>query len=170
LELESHDFVDPVIWRCRKYRQLARRVGRFVAYFPLNISMVHSSTLTVTIDDEHLTRGGFSLNEIVRFGSLEFIVNCFGSPSLSPNGSDSGTVFMGMTRNGSLSLRTILGASTDEFYMASSGEGSLCIRKFPKTTFMTPVVLFIVTFELTIFRLLKVIKHFCDICSKFLLW
>jgi hypothetical protein len=46
----------------------------------------------------------------------------------------------------------------------------LCIRKFPKTTFMSPIVLFTVTFELTICILLKVIVYFHDICSKFSLW
>jgi hypothetical protein len=35
---------------------------------------------------------------------------------------------------------------------------------------MSPVVLFTITFELTTFRLLKVIEHFCDICSEFSLW
>jgi hypothetical protein len=35
--------------------------------------MVHSSTLIVTTEGEHLTCGGFSLGETVHFGSLEFI-------------------------------------------------------------------------------------------------
>jgi hypothetical protein len=35
---------------------------------------------------------------------------------------------------------------------------------------MSLVVLFTITFEPAIFRLLKVIKHFHDICSKLSLW
>jgi hypothetical protein len=54
--------------------------------------MVHSSTLAVTTDGEHLIRGGFSLGETVHFGSLEFIVDCFSSMSLSPKGSNLGSL------------------------------------------------------------------------------
>jgi hypothetical protein len=52
------------------------------------------------------------------------IINCIGSLSLYPKGSDLGAVCMGMTCNGSPLLCTILKDSTDEFYMTSSGEGS----------------------------------------------
>jgi hypothetical protein len=76
----------------------------FVACFPMNVLMVHSSILAITTDGEHLTCGGFSLHEIVRFRSLEFIVNCFSGLSLSPKGSDSGTVFVRVTHGGSPSL------------------------------------------------------------------
>jgi hypothetical protein len=86
--------------------------------------MVHSSTLTITTDGEHLTCGGFSLGKTVHSGSLEFIVDCFGNLSFSPKGSDSSTVFLGMVHSGSPSLGTILEGSKDEFYMASSREGS----------------------------------------------
>jgi hypothetical protein len=75
--------------------------------------MVHSSTLTITTNGEHLTYGGFSLGETICFRSLEFIVICFGSLSLSPKGSDSGSIFMGMARSGLPSLCTILEDSTD---------------------------------------------------------
>jgi hypothetical protein len=118
-ELESHDPVDHVIYWYRKHRQLACQEGGFVACFPLNVSMVHSSTfvacfplnilmvhsstLIITTDGEHLTCGGF-FGETIRFGSLEFITDCFSSLSLSPKGSDSGAIFVGATRFGSPSL------------------------------------------------------------------
>jgi hypothetical protein len=86
--------------------------------------MVHSSTLVVTTDSERLTCSGFSLSKIVRFGSLEFIADCFGILSLSLKGSNLGTVFMGMARSGSPSLHTILEDFADEFYMTSSRERS----------------------------------------------
>jgi hypothetical protein len=85
--------------------------------------MVHSSMLAVT-DGEHLTCSGFSLGETVNFESLQFIIDCFDRLSLSPRGSNSGVVFIGMTHRGSSSLRTILEDSTDEFYMTSSRKGS----------------------------------------------
>jgi hypothetical protein len=86
--------------------------------------MVHSSTLAITTDGKHLACGSFPLGETVRFRSLEINIDCFGGLSLSPKGSDSGDVFMGMTRSWLPSLWTILEDSTNEFYMASSGEGS----------------------------------------------
>jgi hypothetical protein len=76
-----------------------RQEGAFIACFPLNVSMVHSSTLVVTIDGEHLTYDGFSRGETIRFRSLEFITECFGSVSLSSKGNDSGAIFMGTTRS-----------------------------------------------------------------------
>jgi hypothetical protein len=90
----------------------------------MNILMVHSSTLTITTDGEHLTCGGFSLNETVCSRSLEFIIDCFGSVSLSPKENDSGIIFVGETCGGLPSLRTILEDTTDEFYMTPSGRGA----------------------------------------------
>jgi hypothetical protein len=86
--------------------------------------MVHSLMLAITTNGEHLTYNGFSLSETIRSGSLEFITDSFGSMSLSPKGSDSGTVFMGTTCSGSPSLCTILDDSVNEFYTTSSGEGN----------------------------------------------
>jgi hypothetical protein len=70
--------------------------------------MAHLSMLVVTTDGELLTCGGFSLGETIRFGSPEFFID----------------YFMGMARNGSPSLHTILEDTADEFYMTCSGEGS----------------------------------------------
>jgi hypothetical protein len=63
-------------WRARK--------GDLQRTFPLDVPMVPSSMLIVASDCECLTCGSFSLGETIRFWSLEFIANCFGSLSLSP--------------------------------------------------------------------------------------
>jgi hypothetical protein len=54
------------------------RKGNLQRAFPLYVLMVHSSVLIVITDSECLTCSGFSLDETVHFGSLEFIVDCFG--------------------------------------------------------------------------------------------
>jgi hypothetical protein len=90
----------------------------------LDVLMVHSSTPIIATDEKRLTCGVFSLGETVRFDSLEFNIDYFGNLSLSPKGSDSGTIFMRMTHSGSPSLQVIIEDSADEFYMTSSGEGS----------------------------------------------
>jgi hypothetical protein len=85
--------------------------------------MVHSLVLAITTDGEHLTCGDLSLSKTIHFGNLDFIADCFGSLSLSPKEGDSGAAFMGTTRSRSPSLRAMIGDSTEEFYMATSGEG-----------------------------------------------
>jgi hypothetical protein len=100
-------------WRVRK--------GNLQRAFPLDVPMVHSSTLVVSADSERLTCGGFSLSEIVPHGSLEFIADCFCDLSLSPMRNNSGAAFMGATNNGSLSLLwAMIEDSTEEFYTALS--------------------------------------------------
>jgi hypothetical protein len=46
---------------------LVRQEGGYAACFPLDVPMVHSSTLTIHTDGERLTCGGFSLNKTVHF-------------------------------------------------------------------------------------------------------
>jgi hypothetical protein len=74
--------------------------------------MINSLMLVVTIDGKCLTCGGFSLDETICVGSLEFIADYFGSLSLSLKGSNSGAVFAGMAHSGSPSLCAILENST----------------------------------------------------------
>jgi hypothetical protein len=80
--------------------------------------------LTVATDGERLACGGFSLGEIIHFGSLEFITYYFNSLCLSPKGSESCTIFVGTTHSGSPSLHAMIEDSTDEFHTASSREAS----------------------------------------------
>jgi hypothetical protein len=86
--------------------------------------MVHSFALTVSINGERLTCGGFSLCETVRFGSLEFIVDFFSDLSLSPNDNGSCVTFMGSPRSKPMTpLWAMIEDSTEEFFTASSREG-----------------------------------------------
>jgi hypothetical protein len=90
--------------------------------------MVPSSAIAVAADDERLTCGGFSLDEIVHLGNLEFIVDYFDGLSLSPRRGDTGTTFMGSTRSGAPTLRqAMIEDSAKEFLTASSGEGSFSL-------------------------------------------
>jgi hypothetical protein len=70
--------------------------------------------LVVTIDGACLTCGSFSLDKTIRFGSLEFIIDYFGSLSLSPKEGDSGAIFVGTTHSGSPSLWDMIEDSLDD--------------------------------------------------------
>jgi hypothetical protein len=101
------------------------KVGRFVACFPLNVLMVHSSKLTFVANGNDLTDNGFTPGETICFGSLEFTIDRCENLSLSPDGNDSGVVFIGMVHNRSPSLHTVLKESSDEGKTASGGGGAL---------------------------------------------
>jgi hypothetical protein len=79
-------------WRARK--------GDLHRAFPLDVPMVPSSMIAITVDDEHLTCGGFSLGETIYLGNFEFIADYFGGLSLSPARGDIGITFMGSTSSG----------------------------------------------------------------------
>jgi hypothetical protein len=92
--------------------------------FPLDVQMVHSSTITIRADSEHLTCGGFSLGETVCLESFEFIADYFGSLSLSPRRGDLGVAFMGSTCSGTPPpCWAMIEDFTEEFLTALSGEG-----------------------------------------------
>jgi hypothetical protein len=86
--------------------------------------MVSSSAITITVDGECLSRDGFLLGETIRFGSLEFIIECFGGVNLSPQRDGSDVAAMGSTHCGPLSpLWAMTGDSILEFYTVLDGEG-----------------------------------------------
>jgi hypothetical protein len=63
-----------------------------------------SSSILIAYDEEHLACGGFSLSETVRLGNFEFIINYFGSQSLSPRRGDVGATFVGSIHSGASTL------------------------------------------------------------------
>jgi hypothetical protein len=87
--------------------------------FPLDVLMVPSSAITITVDCECLTCGGFSLGETICLGNFEFITKYFDDPSLSPRRGYAGVAFMGSTPRWAM-----MEDSAEEFLMASSREGS----------------------------------------------
>jgi hypothetical protein len=84
--------------------------------------MVYSPKLTFIANGNNSTGIGLAPGETIYFGSLEFTVDHFGRLSLSPNGEDSGAIFVGMVHSGSSSLHTALKELSDEAN-ATSGEG-----------------------------------------------
>jgi hypothetical protein len=93
--------------------------------FSLDVLMVPSSALATTIVDECLTCSGFSISETIHLRSFEFITNYFDGLNLSPGRSNSGTAFMGSTRNKSPSpRRAMIEDFIKEFHTTSSGVGA----------------------------------------------
>jgi hypothetical protein len=62
--------------------------------------------------------------EAIRFKDLEFIADHFDNQGLSPEGNDSGAIFVGMVRSGSPSLHDILKESSSEDDSTSSDRES----------------------------------------------
>jgi hypothetical protein len=116
---------------CRPYYLLVQKtsivgaIGRgIVASFPLSILMVHSPKPIIVANDNNLTGMGFTLGETIYYGRLEFNADHFVDLTLSPEGNDSGTIFMGMVPSASPSQHTILEESIDEDDTTSNGMGS----------------------------------------------
>jgi hypothetical protein len=94
--------------------------------FPLDILMVPSSALAVVVCDERLSSDGFSLDETIRFGSLEFITDRFVGLGLSPMGSSSDNIVMGVPRGGPPTPhRTLIKDFIEGSLTTSDGEGGL---------------------------------------------
>jgi hypothetical protein len=86
--------------------------------------MAYSPKLTSIANGNNLTSVGLTPGETICFGILEFITDRFGDLSLSPEGNDSGAMFIGMVHNGLPYLHTILEESSDEGDIASGEGGS----------------------------------------------
>jgi hypothetical protein len=119
-----HDLDHPVLTSAGNIDSWCARTGDLQHAFPLNISIVPSSSLIIASDGERLMCGGFSLGEIICFGIFEFITDYFAGLSLSPKRGSSGATFMDSTCSGTPSLwQAIIEDSTKEFLMASRREG-----------------------------------------------
>jgi hypothetical protein len=90
------------------------RKGGFAACFPLDVSIVHLLKSVVIIDGSNLIGIELTWGETIRFGNQEFIADRFDNLSLSPEGNDSGAVFVGIAHSGSLSLHAILEEFTNK--------------------------------------------------------
>jgi hypothetical protein len=62
--------------------------------------MVPSSMITVDVDGERLTCGGFSLCETIHLENFKFIIDYFSYLSRSPRRGDPGSAIMGSTCSG----------------------------------------------------------------------
>jgi hypothetical protein len=123
-ELESHDLIDPIICWCRKHQHLAHQEGAFVACFTLNILMVYSLKPVVVTDGSNLASVKHAWGETIRFEILDIIADRFDNLIFSPEGNESGTVFMGMAHSGLPSLHAILKESVGEDESTLSERGS----------------------------------------------
>jgi hypothetical protein len=92
--------------------------------FPLYVLIVYSLKLSFIANGNNLTIVGLTPGETIRFGSLEFTIDCLGHQSLSSEESDSVAIFVGMVHNGPLSLHTTLKDSSSEGGATSCAGGS----------------------------------------------
>jgi hypothetical protein len=124
LETRTRDLDHPVLADAENTNSSHARKVDLQHAFPLDVLMVPSSTITIAGDGEHLACGGFSLSETIHLGVFEFITDYFDGLRLSPKRGDSGAAFMGSTHNGTpFPWQAMIVDSTEEFLMASSGEG-----------------------------------------------
>jgi hypothetical protein len=102
--------------------------------------MVPSSVVTIAIDGECLTCGGFSLCETICIRSFEFISDYFGSMSPSARRGDSGATFMGSSHNWTPSPRRgMIEESIEEYLTMTNGQGR-CWGRGPRPRTNAPLV------------------------------
>jgi hypothetical protein len=102
LRTRTHDIDHPVLAGVENIDSWHARKGDLQRAFPLDVPMVPSSPLAATANGECLSRDDFSLGETIRFGSLDFITDCFGGRSLSPWRDGSDVTAVGSTCSGPL--------------------------------------------------------------------
>jgi hypothetical protein len=125
LKTEMHDLDHPVLAGAKNTNNWRVRKAGLQRAFPLEVMMVPSSAIAITVDGEHLTCGGFSLGETICLGNFEFTADYFDGLSLAPRRGDAGAIFMVSTRSGASTPRwAMIGDSAEEFLTAPSGEGS----------------------------------------------
>jgi hypothetical protein len=94
----------------------------------------------VITDDSNFLGIKHTWGETIHFRNVEFIADRFDNLSLSPEGNDSGTIFMGMAHSGSPSLYDILQESTGEVDSASSKGGSSSFPISQGCNVVTPII------------------------------
>jgi hypothetical protein len=86
--------------------------------------MVPSSILTITVDGEHLTCGGFSLGKTIRLGSFDFIAGYLGGLSFSLRRKHLWCRLHGLNPHlVTIPWQAMIEDSIEEFQSVSSGEG-----------------------------------------------
>jgi hypothetical protein len=110
----------------------------------MDVPMVPSLTLIITADGEFFLLCDFSLSETIRYGRLEFIVDCFGGLSLSPQRDSSDAATMGSTRSRPPSpLQAMTRDSTKELHTTSDRDGGLNVpspRRHDMGASLTPAI------------------------------
>jgi hypothetical protein len=125
LRIGTHDLDHPISCPCNNTDSWCSRKGYLQHATPLDVLMVPSSSIPITADGERLACGGFSLDEPIHLGNIEFITDYFNGLSLSPRRGNKDAIFVGLTRSGaSTPQRAMIEDSTEKFLTALSGEGS----------------------------------------------
>jgi hypothetical protein len=102
--------------------------------------MVHSLKFTFVANGNNLSSVGIALGETICFGSFEFTTDSFCNLSLSPEGNDLGTIFVGMVHDGSSALHTILEDSSNDRNSTSGGGRSSDTPAPRACNVVTPIV------------------------------
>jgi hypothetical protein len=99
------------------------RKGDLQHAFTHDNPMVTSPKLSFIANGNNPTSVNLAPGETIHFGSLEFIADCFGCLSLSPDELDSGAIFVGLVHSGSLPSHITLEDSSSDGGAASGAGG-----------------------------------------------